>query len=333
MEYPAAPAGFATVRPSAPAQSKSRVRAATIIGALLVLAAGGTWWAVSASGADDAPVASVLPAGTRMGPVHLKTADLDPMRAYYVDTLGLGVLDETDSSVTLGTGGREVLSITEDVDGAPDAPTQAGLYHSAFLYEDEESLAAALAKVARTAPQSFQGSADHAVSLAFYLGDPDGNGVELYVDRPADEWDWKDGKVVMGSAPLDTNAFIAEHLAGQDTGIPDIGHVHLRVGDLDQARVFYADTLGFAVTSETNGALFFAAGGYHHHVATNTWMSNGAGARTSELGLGSFTVEVDDGEITKVKERLDAQDVNHRNVDGVLVTEDPWGNTVRFTAP
>ncbi|MCG2621994.1 VOC family protein [Arthrobacter sp. I2-34] len=328
MEYPAVSAGFATVPSSVPAQSKSRFRAAIIIGALLVLAAGGTWWAVSANGTDDAPVASVLPAGTRMGPVHL-----DPMRAYYVDALGLGVLDETDSAVTLGAGGREVLSITEDVDGTPDAPTQAGLYHSAFLYEDEASLAAVLAKVARTAPQSFQGSADHAVSLAFYLGDPDGNGVELYVDRPADEWDWKDGKVVMGSAPLDPNAFIAEHLAGQDAGTPDIGHVHLRVGDLDQARAFYADTLGFAVTSETNGALFFAAGGYHHHVATNTWMSNGAGARTSDLGLGSFTVEFDDGGIAKLKERLDAQGVNHRNVDGVLVTEDPWGNTVRFTAP
>ncbi|MDR7080839.1 catechol 2,3-dioxygenase [Arthrobacter ginsengisoli] len=315
-------------------QPKSRRRALAITGTVLALAGGGSWWAVSANGSADAPAASVLGAQTRMGAVHLITADLDPMRAYYVDVLGLGVLDENDTALSLGRGGDEVLTITEDPDGTKDSPGQAGLYHSAFLYENESSLASAMAKVAGAAPNSFQGSADHAVSLAFYLGDPDGNGIELYVDRPADGWKWKDGKVTMGSAPLDPNAFISKHLGAGTAGDPGLGHVHLRVGDLEQARAFYADTLGFAVTAEANGALFFAAGGYHHHIATNTWSSQGAGTRSNDLGLGSFTVQLGStDERTSVEARLNAAGIDHRNVDGNLVTKDPWGNTVTLTAP
>lgn len=224
---------------------------------------------------------------------------------------------------------EEVLTIAEDPDGARDSPGQAGLYHSAFLYEDRASLAAVLAKVAHAAPGSFQGSADHAVSLAFYLGDPDGNGIEVYIDRPAREWTWKDGKVTMGSAPLDPNAFIREHLGAGTASDPKVGHVHLRVGDLDRARAFYSDTLGFAVTAETNGAVFFAAGGYHHHIGTNTWTSKDAGPRTNELGLGSFTVRVGSTEeLAAVESRLDAAGIDHQRVEGSTVTEDPWGNAV-----
>lgn len=269
-----------------------------------------------------------------MGAVHLVTADLDSMRSYYVDALGLGVLNESDTTLSLGAGGNEVLTVTEDAEGAKDSPDQAGLYHSAFLYESEASLASALAKVAAAAPTSYQGAADHTVSLAFYLGDPDGNGIELYVDRPAGDWEWKDGKVTMGSKPLDPNAFINKHLGPGAKDTPVMGHVHLRVGDLEQARAFYADTLGFAVTAEAQGALFFAAGGYHHHIGANTWTSAGAGTRSSKLGLGSFTVQLGSAnELAALEARLAAAGTQYRMTGHAVVVQDPWGNTVTLTAP
>lgn len=291
------------------------------------------WWAIAgskASASDGAPE-SVLPQATSMGPVELITTDLAPMRAYYVDALGLEVISESATNVTLGRDGTEALRIAAAKDGQPDDPTEAGLYHSAFLYHDEASLAAAIVKVAGGAPNSFQGSSDHRVSLAFYFADPDGNGIELYVDRPADEWEWKDGEVTMGSAALDPNAFIQEHLQAGATTQPQIGHVHLRVGDLAQARAFYADTLGFAVTAESEGALFYAAGGYHHHVATNTWNSAGAQERSNAMGLGNFTVKLgSDAELDAAAARIEAAGLSFNSVGGVLVVDDPWGNTVRL---
>jgi catechol 2,3-dioxygenase len=314
--------------------SKIRSRAVPIVGIALVLTGGTAWWVASVNGASEAPAESALSDQTRLGAVHLVTADLDPMRVYYVDALGLGVLDETDTSLSLGYEGTEILTVTEDPQGAKDSPDQAGLYHSAFLYEDEASLASALVRVAGAAPASFQGSSDHTVSMAFYLGDPDGNGIEMYVDRPAEEWEWKDGNVTMGSAVLDPNAFIDDYLQAEAPTGPGIGHVHLRVGDLEQARAFYADALGFAVTAKADGALFFAAGGYHHHIGTNVWTSQGANARSNELGLGSLTVQLESTEErTAVEARLDAAGISHQRVGENTVTNDPWGNTVILTAP
>ena len=270
-----------------------------------------------------------------MGAVELLTDDLAPMRAFYVDAVGLEVLAETSDGLSLGSDGDEVLSITRTVDLPADAPTEAGLYHSAILYPDKPSLARALLSVATVAPTSFSGSADHAVSLAFYFTDPDGNGLELYTDRPEAEWVWNDGLVQMGSAALDPNAFIQEHLGATPTdSVPTMGHVHLRVGDLETARAFYADTLGFAVTAESEGALFYAAGGYHHHVATNTWGSAEATAdRPASLGLGSLTVHVgDEDALSAVADRLTDAGATFTQDAGVITVDDPWGNTVRLLA-
>lgn len=313
--------------------STLRLRVALIIGVALVLAAGTAWWIGSTSRAS-APAESALGGQSRPSAVHLVTADLDPMRSYYVDVLGLGVLDETNNKISLGHDRAEILTITENREGVADSPNQAGLYHSAFLYDDETSLASVLLRVAEAAPTSFQGSSDHTVSRAFYFGDPDGNGIELYVDRPEEEWEWQDGKVTMGSAPLDPNAFITEYLQAEAPSMPRIGHVHLRVGDLEQARAFYAEALGFAVTSEGNGAMFFAAGGYHHHVGTNVWSSQGAGVRSNDLGLGSLTIQLESAkELNDVEARTDAADVVHQRVGEDTVTRDPWGNTITLTAP
>lgn len=323
---------------SAPVRSKTPRRALIWVAAIVVvaLATAGIWWGVAAASSSESagPAASALPDSTRMGSVELLTDDLAPMRAFYVDAVGLEVLGEDADRLSLGSDGDEVLSIAR-ADGRPaDVPTEAGLYHSAILYPDEQSLARTLLNVATLAPTSFTGSADHAVSLAFYFADPDGNGLELYTDTPEDEWVWENGLVQMGSEPLDPNAFMQEHLGATTTdAMPTMGHVHLRVGDLDAARAFYADTLGFAVTAEAPGALFYAAGGYHHHVATNTWGSAGASDRPDALGLGGLTVHLGDADaLTAVAERLTDAGATFTQDAGVLTVDDPWGNTVRLLA-
>ncbi|GAA1465956.1 VOC family protein [Microbacterium thalassium] len=315
---------------SAPARRRPIVVAA-VTGAVAVLIAVITIVLVAATrapaGADTAP-ASLLPAEAEMGSVELNVVDLPAMREYYADALGLPVMEEDAEHVVLGFD-EPLVTLLAGAAGADD-PSQAGLYHTAILFPDEPALAAALLTVADRAPESYQGAADHAVSLAFYFGDPEGNGVELYVDRPRDEWVWQDGEVTMGSAFLDPNAFIAENADGVAPSSATVGHVHLRVGDLDRARAFYSDALGFAVTSQADGALFYSAGGYHHHLATNVWLSDGAGERGAGPGLGAFVVRVpNQADVDDVAARLAGAGIEYESAPGVLVTSDPWGNVVR----
>lgn len=317
---------------SASSPSRARrlvvVSAATVIAAVVAAIVVVVVSATRAPADSDAAPTALLPDDAAMGTVDLRVVDLPAMRDYYAEALGLPVLAEDADRVVLGFD-APLVTLVAGAAGADD-PSQAGLYHTAILYPDEASLAAALVSVAGRAPQSYQGAADHAVSLAFYFGDPEGNGVELYVDRPRDEWVWEDGRVRMGSAFLDPNAFIAEHANGAEPTSAEVGHVHLRVGDLDRARAFYADTLGFAVTSEVDGALFYAAGGYHHHLATNTWVSLGAEDRTAGPGLGAFVVRVgSQDDVDAVAARLAAAGVAHQSSAGALETADPWGNVVR----
>ena len=308
---------------------------------ILLLAAAGIWWGVKADSSDTpaessatGATAAVLPDRTQLGTIELRTAALAPMRDFYVDAVGLEVLGESSEHLSLGNNGVELLSVTRTDGLSADSPTEAGLYHSAILYRTAQALAQTLLNVVTEAPQSYAGSADHAVSLAFYFSDPDGNGLELYSDTPREEWVWKDGLVQMGSAVLDPNAFLNEHLGAAATdAAATVGHVHLRVGDLKQARAFYADTLGFAVTAEANGALFYAAGGYHHHLATNTWNSAGAKARGESSGLGSLAVHVgDEAALQDVARRLSDAGLTFMQESGLITVDDPWGNTVRLLA-
>lgn len=318
---------------------RPRSRAVLIVAVVAVLAAvaGIVWGVVSSSRAstgDGAPTAA-LPDGTSMGLVELSAHDLPQVRAYYEDAVGLAVLSESDEEVVLGLD-APLLRVTAGSEGETGSTlSEAGLYHSAILYPDAASLASVLMNIATVAPESFQGSADHAVSQAFYFLDPEGNGLELYVDRPRSEWRWEDGEVQMGSAELDPNAFIQQHLGGTPV-TPDsanMGHVHLKVGDLDEARAFYADALGFAITSRADGALFYAADGYHHHLATNTWQSAGAGQRENATGLGSVTIAVPDAAaVDGIAERLDAAGHDSEPTADGLTTVDPWGNVVHISA-
>ncbi|MDQ3628394.1 MAG: VOC family protein [Actinomycetota bacterium] len=278
----------------------------------------------------------LLPADTSMDAVTLHVDDLPRMTAYYRDAIALSVLRESGHGVVLGRGATPLLVLRH----TPGLPVpgcgQAGLFHTAILFADRAALAAAVASAARVAPSSYVGAADHLVSLAFYFTDPEGNGVELYTDRPREEWRWLDGGLQMASLPLDARAYLSKHLT--DDRAPDdgavVGHVHLQVGDTATAHEFYVRALGFEETTGWHGsALFVSAGGYHHHMAMNTWNSVGAGPRAATLGLGEVSIVVPTREeVAALVDRL-----RHRRVavadDGAAITfADPWKNLIRVTA-
>ena len=280
-----------------------------------------------------------LAADTAMGPVTLRVGNLDAMTAYYRDAVALRVLDSTADAVTLGRGTTPVVILQHAPELKHASPRDAGLFHTAILFETEEALAAAVYSVAQKHPNTFTGSADHLVSKAFYFTDPEGNGVELYWDRERSAWSWVHGSIEMGTLRLDPNEFLQQNLTESAVADPlvggaQVGHVHLQVGDIPSAREFYVSRLGFEETAAYGPqALFVSAGGYHHHMAMNTWNSAGAGPRLPALGLASVDIEVPTpDDLGALGERMRHFGVQARD-DGRTVTfDDPWANLIRVTA-
>ncbi|HRL50713.1 MAG TPA: VOC family protein [Propioniciclava sp.] len=290
---------------------------------------------------------TTLPATTHMGSVALDVADLDAMTTFYRDVLLLDQIAERGDEIDLGRG-SDVLVTLRHRPGLPRGERRtAGLFHTAILHDSPTSLATTLASFALARPELYTGSGDHLVSQAFYLDDPEGNGVELYYDRPRDTWTWDNGQVRMTTLFVDPNQFLGEHLtpqardfvetaAGRRGSLPDetvVGHVHLKVGDTARAKDFYVDTLGFDVTSEMRGALFVSAGGYHHHMAMNTWSSEGVGLRAPGLGLGRVDIVVPSAaDVAELTTRARSRGVQIREEGGAVELDDPWGNLVRLSA-
>jgi len=281
-----------------------------------------------------------------MDAVTLHVADLAAMSGYYRQALGLQELDRALArpGTTVAGGGRPDVAVLGR-DGRPlvvlvhtpglPAPRrgQAGLFHTALLFPDRAALAGAVAGAAQHPLSRYVGSADHLVSQAFYFTDPEGNGIELYWDRPRSLWTWHGGRVQMATDPLDPNAFLQEHLAGGGASSAAVGHVHLKVGDIPTARRFYVETLGFDVTADLGSALFFSAGGYHHHMAVNTWESAGTGARAATIGLGQVSIVVPTGgDVDALADRLGAHGVEHRSDGRTLRFEDPWATLLEVSA-
>ncbi|MFT3943479.1 MAG: VOC family protein [Ancrocorticia sp.] len=216
----------------------------------------------------------------------------------------------------------------------------AGLFHTAILFQNPRELAAAIIRIARHTPQLFTGTGDHHVSQAFYLDDPEGNGVELYIDRPRDRWQWRNDQIHMTTEYIDPNRFITENMPGVSEQAREggnnvtLGHVHLQVGDVRSAHKFYVETLGFETTARMgNSALFVSAGGYHHHMAMNTWGSGGTGLRVPSLGLGRVDILVPErSETEAAAARLAHAGFTVRDDGRTIETNDPWGNLVRLTA-
>ncbi|MDF1477583.1 VOC family protein [Leifsonia sp. H3M29-4] len=280
-----------------------------------------------------------LAADTAMGPVTLKVGDLDAMTAYYRDAVALQVLTATADTVTLGRGTTPVVILQHAPELRHASPRDAGLFHTAILFDTEEALAAAVYSVARKFPNTFTGSSDHLVSKAFYFTDPEGNGVELYWDRERSAWSWAHGTVEMSTLYLDPNAFLQQNLTEAAVAEPVIGgarvgHVHLQVGDIPSAREFYVNRLGFDETAAYGPqALFVSAGGYHHHMAMNTWNSAGAGPRLPALGLGQIDIAVPStDDLGALTERLGHHGIQVRDDGRTVSFDDPWANLIRVVA-
>ena len=281
-----------------------------------------------------------LPDATHIDSVSLEVGDLARSVGFYTDVIGLEAIRTADGLATLGLGGRMLVELTE-TPGAPPFPVSAtGLYHLAILVESRVELGRSLARlVERGYPLG--GASDHLVSEALYLTDPDGNGIEIYRDRPRAEWPMVNGNPKIDTLPLDLQALLddAHKETRPWTGLAKgttIGHIHLQMDDLATARTFYCDVLGFDMIFDMSrmGALFISAGGYHHHIGLNTWHSRcGSPRPDGTAGLVSYVIDVADAAaLSAVEARLVGAGNHVDGGDGHLRVVDPAGNTVVLTA-
>ncbi len=273
-----------------------------------------------------------LPAGTSVAEVALRVADPERATRFYVDVAGLCELEPG----VLGAPGAPVLRLVPAAvwDPAPRGTT--GLFHIALLYPTRTALAAALRR-AIEAGARLDGASDHGVSEALYLDDPDGNGVELYADRPREAWPAPGAgdRVGIVTLPLDLKELLAAAGQGGGDEAVRVGHVHLRVSDLERSVAFWAGTLGFDVMARwRDQAAFLAAGGYHHHVGLNTWTSRGGGpAPAGAPGIDRVTLAVGDAAAVDVAaSRLEAAGAPVAREGGLVVSADPDGIGVALAA-
>lgn len=270
-----------------------------------------------------------------LGPVELSVSDLSRSTTFYQTLLKMTVLNQHDAAVTLGLPGRPLLVLTEQPGARPAPPTSPGLYHFAVLLPTRADLARWMQHAARLGVRL--GQADHLVSEAFYLNDPDGHGIEVYRDRPRDGWRWQAGEVQMAGDPIDIAGLLAE--PGADVplaALPEgtvMGHVHLRVTDLAATEAFYHGVLGFDVVSRWPGALFVSVAGYHHHFGLNVWQSQGGLRAPRGAGqLQAVNVHLSEvGDLGALAGRLQRVDVPFTRQGDVLEVRDPAGNVLRFS--
>ncbi|WP_217914960.1 VOC family protein [Miltoncostaea marina] len=279
-----------------------------------------------------------LPDATTMGPVRLVAADLDAMAAFYRRAVGLADRPSPAGEVHLGVGGRTLVELAGDPAATPRPHRTTGLFHLALLVPSRADLAQALHRVSG-AGWRFSGASDHLVSEALYLDDPEGNGIEIYRDRPREEWPRRDGELLMDTLPMDVEGVLAELPPGTpDEGMPEgttMGHVHLQVRDLDEAETFYAGLLGFDVTVRGYpGALFVSAGGYHHHLGLNTWGTRDAPAPPpGSRGLNRVRIDLPSAaDVAAAGERLRAAGREGDELAEGLAVADPSGNRLLLVA-
>jgi catechol 2,3-dioxygenase len=283
-------------------------------------------------------MATIEPA-TAIGAVHLTIADLDRSIRFYQDRLGLILHRRHERTAWLGNGGRELVVLSQ-CESAPRVRRTTGLYHFAILVPSRVELARSLRRLVEN-ETVMQGFADHGVSEALYLADPDGNGIEIYRDRPRDAWPYVGGQLRMGAEALDLDGILSEladETARRNSVAPDtiVGHVHLHVSELAEAEDFYAGVLGFSVTQRYGpAALFVAAGGYHHHVGLNTWAGVGAPPPPpGAIGLRHFVVSLPDQmALGHVAERVISAGIALEDVEGGLLVRDPSQNAIVLLAP
>jgi catechol 2,3-dioxygenase len=284
-----------------------------------------------------------LPAETRLGPVRLQIADLERSLEYYERVLGFRIVERATDRASLAAHDDDTVLIElRERRDARQVPRRGrlGLYHFAILLPNRAALGRFLAHLAEIG--QYAGMSDHLVSEALYLTDPDGLGIEVYADRPRSEWKHQDRQLTMATNPLDVPNLIAAANGERWTGMPAgtvVGHVHLYVADIDQAASFYHEGLGLdKMVWNYPGALFMSAGGYHHHLGTNTWAAGAPRAEDNDARLLEWTVLVPSPEDAAAaagsiaSAGYDVEESNKEDGGGSTswVATDPWGTKVRL---
>ena len=286
---------------------------------------------------SSTPFVSIHP-GTSIGLVTLRVTNLERSRAFYEGILAFQALELEQGRVVLGGQDKKPLLELREVSGGTPQPRRAtGLYHVAILFPTRADLGRELVRVAKAGIEIGQG--DHLVSEALYISDPDDNGLELYQDRPRSTWKWHNGFVQMATDPVDIQGLIEE---GQRDAEPwnvipagtKVGHIHLQVGNIAEARHFYHDILGFDITAQMPSALFISAGGYHHHIGMNTWHSlNAKPTPITSAGLHTYVIVIPTQEgLQAVKERLTANNIPFEEQENIIRVDDPWSNHIQLVA-
>lgn len=274
----------------------------------------------------------VLSDSLMIAPSQLYVGNLSSMETFYHEQVGLELLEKSHDRTLLGQNHTGVIELVEKPKLLHASPRSAGLFHNAVLFSSRGELSRSVGRILTETPQLFSGTGDHLVSEAFYFNDPEGNGVELYFDRPTDTWQWIDGQIVMDTLYIDPITYIQANASEKTTSDKKLGHIHLRIGDIAQARHFYIDLLGFTVTADIGSALFISIAGYHHHIGLNTWLSQGAGQRTPTLGLSDVTITLEnDNDVSLLASRLEAGGYVFTYANGKVLVKDPWGNSLIFT--
>jgi catechol 2,3-dioxygenase len=280
-------------------------------------------------------LAATIDPATAIGGVHLTISDLNRSVRFYDSHVGFTVHRRDDRTAWLGAGGPDLLVLSQ-CENAPRVRGTTGLYHFAILVPSRADLARSLRRLVET-ETVLQGAADHGVSEALYLADPDGNGIEIYRDRPRGEWPYVGGHLQMGAEPLDF-----DNLLGEQGGAGDgaalaratvIGHVHLHVSRLADAEHFYVNVLGFELMQRYGpSALFVSAGGYHHHIGLNTWAGVGAPPPPAgALGLRHFAVTLPtEAAVADVMQRVRGTGIPVEAVEGGHLVRDLSGNVMKF---
>ncbi len=284
----------------------------------------------------EAPDGFRLPAATSVGAVTLQVADLERSLEFYRATLGLVELGRRGGAAVLGAGGRPLVELRERRGARPAGRGRLGLFHFAILLPDRSSLGRFVRHLG--AIDARAGAGDHLVSEALYLADPDGLGIEVYADRPRATWRRRGRELRMTTDPVDLSGLLAEAGDVSWTGLPEgsrMGHVHLHVGDLALASRFYSRALGFDRTVWSYpGALFFAAGDYHHHLGTNVWAGSAARPPAADVAqLLEWSLELPDAAaLEPAAESLRRAGFAAESGPASVRTRDPWGTALRLGA-
>ena len=269
-----------------------------------------------------------------IGTVFLRAATLDVMARFYEDIIGMQIKDHSEEAVTLGTATADLLTIIK-APQAQRAPNSTGLYHFAILVPSLYDLARSLRRLAETQTR-LQGMSDHAVSEAIYLADPEGNGIEIYRDRPRDAW-YEDNEFQLTTIPMDVDGVLST-LNTEDIawiGLHDdtiIGHIHLHVSNIPETEEFYRDLLGLDVMMNIGSATFMSYDGYHHHIGANIWAGR-TPPPPNTLGLDHFVLDVGSlARLQTIRTRLEEARVVVDQDNGFYWVTDPSANRIAITA-